>query len=83
VAQALRTRYGLRDADVAFFDLFAGDAPGFEAVAVTVIQAGLDRGVLPGAVRHAARLLQAYELSFWDALAASAGPRAASPDPGS
>jgi hypothetical protein len=83
VAQALRTRYGLRDADVAFFDLFAGDARDFEAAAVTVIQTGLDRGVMPRAVRHAARLLQAYELSYWDALAASAGPRAASPDPGS
>lgn len=68
LAQALRARHGLDDGDVAFFDLFAADAPGFEAAALAVIQAGLDRGVAPAAVRHAALLLQRYELLYWDAL---------------
>jgi hypothetical protein len=73
LAQALRTRYGLADADVAFFDLFAADAPDFEAAATAVIQGGLDRGVSPAAIREAARLLQGYELMYWDALAGAAG----------
>lgn len=68
LAAALRARHGLDDGDVAFFDLFAADAPGFEAAALAVIQAGLDRGVAPAAVRHAALLLQRYELLYWDAL---------------
>ena len=35
------------------------------------IQAGLDRGVEPAAIRDAARLLQSYELMYWDALLAA------------
>ena len=73
LAHALRARYGLGDAAVAFFDLFAGDAPDFEAAATLVIQGGLDRGVSPAAIRDAARLLQGYELMYWDALQAAAG----------
>jgi hypothetical protein len=53
---------------VAFFELFAGEAPGFETAALRVIQAGLDRGVEPAAIRDAARLLQSYELMYWDAM---------------
>jgi hypothetical protein len=60
----------MRDADVAFFDLFAGNAPEFEAAAVNVIEGGLDRGVLETAIREAAELLQAYELMYWDVLLA-------------
>ena len=33
LAKALRGQYGMDDAAVAFFDLFAGDAPGFEEAA--------------------------------------------------
>lgn len=74
LARGLRARYAMRDADVAFFDLFAGDAPGFETAALKVIQGGLDRGVSATAVREAAQLLQAYELMYWDALL-GASPR--------
>jgi TENA/THI-4/PQQC family len=76
LARALRARYGLSDEAVGFFDLFAGDAPGFEAAATAVIQGGLDRGVAPAAIRDAARLLQHYELMYWDALHTAAGSRA-------
>lgn len=65
---AFRARYGMDSPQVAFFDLFAADAPEFESAALTVIQAGLDRGVARAAVRHAAQLLQHYELMYWDAL---------------
>jgi thiaminase len=77
-ARALRERYGLAKPDVAFFDLFAGEAPGFEAAALDVIQGGLDRGVSPTAVREAAQLLQRYELMYWDALLESARERSPS-----
>ena len=72
LAQALRVRYGLDDAAVAFFDLFAGEAPGFERTALTVIQGGIERGVPPASIREAAHLLQRYELMYWDALQAAA-----------
>lgn len=72
LAKALRARYGMDDQAVAFFDLFAGDAPGFEEAALAVIRGGLDRGVSPGSIREAAQLLQRYELMYWDALQAAA-----------
>lgn len=68
LSAALRARYGLGAEAAAFFDLFAADAPGFEAAALLVIQDGLDRGVSPAAIGAAARLLQSYELMYWDAL---------------
>jgi thiaminase len=68
LASALRSQYGMGDADVAFFDLFAADAPGFTEAALAVIQSGLDRGVPAQAMREAAHLLQRYELMYWDAL---------------
>ncbi|RPI05565.1 MAG: transcriptional regulator [Zetaproteobacteria bacterium] len=75
LARALRARYGMADSAVAFFDLFAGDAPGFAEAALAVIQGGLDRGVSPVRIREAAHLLQRYELMYWDALQAGAESR--------
>jgi hypothetical protein len=68
LASAFRSGYGLRDGDLAFFDLFAGEAPEFERAAVSVIQAGLDRGVEEAVIQDAALFLQRYELMYWDAL---------------
>jgi pyrroloquinoline quinone (PQQ) biosynthesis protein C len=68
MSAALKAKYGLASADVAFFDLFARPAPEFEANSLKVIQEGLDRGVNPRGVARAARLIQAYELMYWDAL---------------
>jgi hypothetical protein len=65
----------MADAAVAFFDLFAGDAPGFAEAALAVIQAGLDRGVPAAAIRDAAALLQHYELMYWNALQVTPGSR--------
>lgn len=69
MADALRSRYGLSEADVAFFTLFATAPPGFEERAAGVVADGLARGVTPGSVRQAAALLQGYELLFWDTMA--------------
>ncbi len=68
MSAALKAKYGLVPADVAFFDLFAQPAPEFEADSLRVIQDGLDRGVDARAVARAARLIQAYELMYWDSL---------------
>jgi len=48
-----------------FFDLFA-NLPSGDDIAVAVIQAGLDRGVVPALIE---RLLQGYELMYWDTTA--------------
>jgi hypothetical protein len=68
MAEALRSRYGLSDADVAFFTLFASAPPDFEARAAAVVSEGLDRGIDPKAIRRAASLLQGHELLFWDTI---------------
>jgi len=69
MAHALQTKYGLSEADVAFFALFATAPPGFEERAAAVVAEGLERHVSTAMIRRAASLLQGYELLFWDTLA--------------
>jgi thiaminase len=69
VAAALREAYGAGDDAVAFFDFFASPPTDFEARALEVLGEALSTGDSPVHARRASRLLQAYELSFWDALA--------------
>lgn len=71
LAATLRERHRADDAAVAFFDFFATSPPGFEDTALAVIDEGLAAGDDPVDARRAARLLQAYELMFWDALSPS------------
>jgi thiaminase len=68
MSAALKAKYGLSAEDVLFFDLFASPAPEFEEDSLRVIQDGLDRGLDPQAIARAARLVQAYELMYWDTL---------------
>ncbi len=72
MSKALREKYSFAESDLAFFDLFA-NMPPFEEEALAIIQAGLDRGIQPRLIQRAARLLQGYELMFWDAMAEAAG----------
>lgn len=65
---ALRAEYGLTDEACAFFALFAGPAAELEQQSLEVIDAGLAQGADPAAIARAARLLQAYELLYWDSL---------------
>jgi hypothetical protein len=69
----LKERFGLGEKEVAFFDLFASPPVTFEANALLIIQEGLDRGTDRRLIRRAARLLQAYELMYWDALYVASG----------
>jgi thiaminase len=69
VAEALRTRYRFEEQAVAFFSFFADPPPDSEGRLLAVLDAGLGEGDSPVRARRAARLLQAYELLFWDTLA--------------
>lgn len=67
VRDALLEVYGFTPEEVEFFSFFAEPIPGFEDDAIEVIAAGLQEGACPRDVRRSARLLQAYELDFWQA----------------
>jgi TENA/THI-4/PQQC family len=64
LARLLQDRY-----EVSFFEFFAQRAPGFEELALAVADLGLAADDSPAPARRCARLLQAYELLFWDTLA--------------
>ena len=64
LAERLRGR-----CDTSFFELFSLPPPGFEERALAVCEQGLGAGDSPERARRAARLLQAYELLYWDTLA--------------
>lgn len=68
LSRILKQRYGLADSAVEFFDFFAAPSAEFEESALAVIERGLERGIDPRAIHRAARLLQAYELMYWDTL---------------
>lgn len=68
MSAALKAQYGFSSEGVAFFDQFAAPAPEFEADSLRVIEGGLERGIDPQSIRRAARLIQAYELMYWDTL---------------
>jgi hypothetical protein len=69
VAQALRIHYGFDDAGCAFFDFFAAPPPAGDEPALAVVQAGLDAGRGTDQALEYGRLLQSYELMFWNTLA--------------
>ncbi len=66
--KALMEGYGFKDQDLSFFELFSTPVADFEEKARLVIDAGISQGVEPKAIKEAARMLQGYELMFWDAL---------------
>ncbi len=68
LSRILKEHFGLSENEVVFFDLFASPPATFEANALSVIQQGLDGGTEPRLIQRAARLLQAYELMYWDTL---------------
>lgn len=73
VRDALVNVYGFAPSQVEFFTFFAEPIPGFEDDAIEVITTGLQEGVCPRDVRRSARLLQAYELDFWQAASEAPG----------
>ena len=78
VARALRQHYGFDDEACGFLDFFAAPAPEVTEQALDAVRSGTDAGHAVGgpAVHRYGRLLQTYELMFWNTLAdgaASAG----------
>ncbi|MEY9945076.1 transcriptional regulator [Kitasatospora sp. GAS1066B] len=81
-ARALRRHYGFSDAACAFFDFFATPAPELDDEALAVVTAGgFDETRLAEGRRYG-RLLQDYELMFWNTLADLSPAAVADPDPG-
>lgn len=72
LSRGLRGHYGFSMEAVAFFDLFATPVQGFEEAALAVIQDDLDQRADALKIRRSVRLLQAYELLYWDTLWAAA-----------
>lgn len=68
VSAALRSQYGLDDKSTAFLDAFASPSDDFEDSSLEVIQSGLDRGIDPKTIARSARMIQAYEIMYWDTL---------------
>lgn len=73
VRDALLNVYGFTPDQIEFFSFFAEPIPGFEDDAIEVIAKGLQEGACPRDVRRSARLLQAYELDFWEAASEAPG----------
>jgi hypothetical protein len=69
VSQALRKHYGFDDEACALFDFFTTPAPEMEQQALTVVQSWLDAGSPTLRAHRYARLMQSYELMFWNTLA--------------
>ena len=69
IAAGLRAHHGFNDDACAFFDFFAAPTPEIEARAVAVAQTALDLGRPLDQAREYGRLVQSYELMFWNTLA--------------
>jgi hypothetical protein len=68
-ATALVEHYGISKEAVQFFAIFGEPNPEFEALALSVVEDGLVGGKPATSARTAARLIQVYELQFWNTLA--------------
>ena len=68
MSTGLRQHYGFSSEDVAFFDLFANPPEDLEDRAAEIVDHDLAHGLPPRRIKRAARLLQGYELMFWDAM---------------
>lgn len=69
LAESLRKEYGFSDEACGFVDFFATPAPQLEDLAASAIQQALDAGRPVEQGREYGRLLQDYELMFWNTLA--------------
>src|SRR5437867_1702546 len=72
-AAHLVSRFGSSPSRDFFLGILQGERAAWDALltfayALRVLQRGIDRGTRPRLIRRAARLLQAYELMYWDTL---------------
>jgi hypothetical protein len=69
LATALRKWYGFDDEACAFLDRYAHPCPDLDEHATAAVQQALDGGQPLASARRYGRLLQSYELMFWNTLA--------------
>jgi hypothetical protein len=69
LATALRKWYGFDDAACAFLDQYTHPVPELDHHAEIAVQHALDAGQPLASARRFGRLLQSYELMFWNTLA--------------
>lgn len=72
LSHGLQTHYGLTPDETHFFDAFSG-LQELQSKAAKVIDDDLQHGVEPFMIVRAARLMQSYELMFWDEMGRQAG----------
>jgi hypothetical protein len=70
-AQGLRAHYGFEDSACGFFDFFVTPATHLETLALGAVQSALDAGAPLTTAWEYGRLLQSYEMMFWNTLADS------------
>ncbi|MEM7444770.1 MAG: hypothetical protein AAF414_15715 [Pseudomonadota bacterium] len=70
VSKGLKEHYSVTEDEARFLDDFA-NLPSFDSAAAVIIEDDLKKGVEPRVIVRAARLIQAYEQSFWDAMLAA------------
>ena len=68
VSRALQANYDFKKEEVAFFDMFATACPELEIKGLEVIEEELEHGADPVLIRRSVRLIQRYELMFWDTM---------------
>jgi len=64
----LREHYGFAGEDMAFLHAFS-NLPSSEDVTLMIVQDGIDQSVAVEDIYQTARMFQAYEEMFWDAMA--------------
>ncbi len=74
LAAGLRSRYGFDDQACAFFDYFATPSPELDALAAAAVESTVDNEDRLREARRYGRLLQRYEVMFWNTLADVAIP---------
>lgn len=72
MGRGLQAHYGLAPEEAHFFDTFSG-LQELHSKAAKVIDDDLQNGVEPFMIVRAARLMQSYELMFWDEMGRQAG----------
>ncbi|WP_026424219.1 transcriptional regulator [Actinokineospora inagensis] len=73
ISAGLREHYGFDEKGTGFFDFFATPDADLEALYPVAVQQALDGGWTPDTAIGFGRLLQGYELMFWNTLADLAG----------
>lgn len=69
IAEGLRRHYGMDNEAVGFFDMFATPVAEFEQQTLAVVRASVGSDGPSESARRMAKMVQAYELWFWNTLA--------------